>query len=54
MQQLEDQLGAADVTIDDDLLDRIDELAPPGTDVDARDAYFQAPAILHARLRRRR
>ena len=53
MQQLEDQLGAADVTITADVLDRIDELTPPGTDVDARDAYFQAPAIVHAKLRRR-
>ena len=54
MQQLEDQLGASEVTLTGELLDRIDELAPPGTDVDTRDAYFQAPAIVHAKLRRRR
>jgi aryl-alcohol dehydrogenase-like predicted oxidoreductase len=53
MPQLEDQLGASEVTLTHELLDRIDELAPPGTDVDARDAYFQAPAIVHAQLRRR-
>jgi hypothetical protein len=29
-EQLEEQLGAADVTLTSDLLDRIDELAPPG------------------------
>ena len=53
MQQLEDQLGAADVVLSADVLDRIDELAPPGNDVDTRDAYFAAPAIVHAKLRRR-
>ena len=53
MQQLEDQLGADDVVLSADVLDRIDELATPGTDVDTRDAYFSAPAILHPKLRRR-
>jgi len=52
--QLEDQLDAPEVALTDEILDRIDELAPPGTDVDTRDAYFQAQAIVHAKLRRRR
>jgi aryl-alcohol dehydrogenase-like predicted oxidoreductase len=30
MEQLESQLGAADVTLSDDILDRIDEIVPPG------------------------
>jgi aryl-alcohol dehydrogenase-like predicted oxidoreductase len=32
MQQLDDLLAGADVTLDDEILDRIDEIAPPGTD----------------------
>ena len=31
MEQLESQLGAADVHLDAALLDRIDEIVPPGT-----------------------
>ena len=31
MEQLESQLGAADVTLSADVLDRIDEIVPPGT-----------------------
>ena len=31
MEQLESQLGAADVQLDDALLDRIDEIVAPGT-----------------------
>jgi aryl-alcohol dehydrogenase-like predicted oxidoreductase len=53
MGQLEDQLGAPDVILDDDVLDRIDELVEPGTDVDPRYASFAPPAISDARHRRR-
>jgi aryl-alcohol dehydrogenase-like predicted oxidoreductase len=53
MEQFEDHLGAEELVLDGDLLDRIDALVPPGTDVDARDAYYQPPAIATARLRRR-
>jgi aryl-alcohol dehydrogenase-like predicted oxidoreductase len=31
MEQLESQLGAAEISLDDGLLDRIDEIVPPGT-----------------------
>jgi len=54
MAQLEDQLDAPSVSLTDNILDRIDSLLPPGTDVDPRDSYFQPPAIVHATLRRRR
>jgi aryl-alcohol dehydrogenase-like predicted oxidoreductase len=54
MEHLDDLLAGVDVTLTDEILDRIDELAPPGSDIDARDAYYQAPAIVHAKLRRRR
>ena len=36
MEQLESQLGAVDVQLDAALLDRIDEIVPPGTHVHAR------------------
>jgi aryl-alcohol dehydrogenase-like predicted oxidoreductase len=53
MDQLESQLGAATVHLDDAVLDRIDELAPPGSDVAPRDAFYVAPAIADPRRRRR-
>ena len=53
MPQLEDSLAAADVRLDADLLDAIDDLLPPGTDVDAVDPS-SAPRELDARYRRRR
>ena len=36
MEQLDDLLAGAEVTLDDDVLDRIDEIAPPGTDAGAQ------------------
>src|SRR5919112_446039 len=53
MEQLTDLLPAADVRLDDGTLDRIDELVPPGTNVDPGDAGFQTPAIQSAWRRRR-
>jgi aryl-alcohol dehydrogenase (NADP+) len=40
--------------LDDDLLDRIDEIVPAGTDVGALDMAYRPPAIQHSYLRRRR
>ena len=37
----------------DDLLDRIDEIVPPGTDVGVLDQAYQPPAVGDASLRRR-
>ena len=47
--------GAAtvDVRLSDEILDRIDEIVPPGTDAGALDMAYQPPAIQHASLRRR-
>ena len=45
MEQLESQLGAADVRLDDALLDRIDEVVAPGTNVSATDAGWVNPAL---------
>jgi aryl-alcohol dehydrogenase (NADP+) len=53
MEQLVDQLPAVDVRLGDDVLDRIDALVPPGTDVALSDAGYMPPEIIDARRRRR-
>jgi aryl-alcohol dehydrogenase-like predicted oxidoreductase len=52
MEQLETQLGAADVTLDSALLDRIDEIVPPGTTINPTDAGWTNPALAPAARRR--
>jgi hypothetical protein len=53
-EHLADLLAGADVELDDDVLDRIDEIVPPGVDVHSGDFYISpTPAILDKRLRRR-
>jgi aryl-alcohol dehydrogenase-like predicted oxidoreductase len=52
LEQLESQLGAADVTLDDALLDRIDEIVAPGTNVNPTDAGWTNPALEPAARRR--
>ena len=54
MEQLTSQLGAADVTLDAEILDRIDEIVPPGTNFSEADAGYVPPALADATLRRRR
>ena len=52
--QLDDLLAAADVELTDDVLDRIDEIVPPGTEINPADNYNASlPAIGDKRLRRR-
>ena len=53
MEQLEGLLGATEVTLPGEVLDRIDEIVPPGTNVNAADAGWTPPALEHAALRRR-
>jgi aryl-alcohol dehydrogenase-like predicted oxidoreductase len=53
MEQLESQLGAADMTLTADVLDRIDEIVSPGTTISPGDAGYVPPAIADASLRRR-
>jgi len=53
MEQLDDLLAAADVTLGDDLMDRIDEIVPPGTGVGRMDQEYNTPPIVQAALRRR-
>jgi aryl-alcohol dehydrogenase-like predicted oxidoreductase len=45
MEHLESQLGAADVELSDDVLDRIDEIVPPGSLVNPSDTGFVNPAL---------
>ncbi len=54
MEHLESQLGAADVTLDEALLDRIDEIVPPGRNINPTDAGYTPPAVAEPSLRRRR
>jgi len=53
MEHLDDALGAAELELDEALLDRIDEIVPPGTNVDPFDAGWEPPALLDPSLRRR-
>jgi aryl-alcohol dehydrogenase-like predicted oxidoreductase len=53
MDQLDDLLAGADVTLDDDLLDQIDTIAPPGTEAGPNDVAYSPPAVLDPTLRRR-
>jgi aryl-alcohol dehydrogenase (NADP+) len=53
MQHLDDLLAGAEVRLSDAVLDRIDQIVPPGTDVGLNEAAYNSPAILKAELRRR-
>ncbi len=53
MEQLESQLSAAEVTLDAALLDRIDEIVPPGTTFNSVDRGYTPPALEQSALRRR-
>ena len=53
MEQLDDLLASVSVELSDDLLDEIDKIAPPGTDVSPYDIAYRPPAVLRPELRRR-
>jgi len=52
MEQLEGQLAAADVVLDEAVLDRIDAIVPPGVTVNPVDSSFDNPALEPAARRR--
>jgi aryl-alcohol dehydrogenase-like predicted oxidoreductase len=52
LEQLESQLAAADVVLDETVLDRIDDIVPPGTTINPADNSFQNPALQPAARRR--
>jgi aryl-alcohol dehydrogenase-like predicted oxidoreductase len=45
MEQLESQLGADEVRLDAGVLDRIDQIVPPGTNVNPVDGGWQNPDL---------
>jgi aryl-alcohol dehydrogenase-like predicted oxidoreductase len=54
MEQLETQLGAAAVVLSDEVLDRIDEIVPPGLTILQSDHGYEPPSITEKHTRRRR
>ncbi len=52
MEHLESQLAAADVDLPDDVLDRIDEIVPPGVTLNPADNGWVSPALQPAARRR--
>jgi aryl-alcohol dehydrogenase-like predicted oxidoreductase len=52
-EQLADLLASADVELSGDVLDRIDEIVPPGADLNPGDLYF-VPSVLADKRQRRR
>ncbi len=53
MEQLDDLLAGAEIRLSDDVLNTIDEIVPPGTDIGRLDMAYDPPAIQKATLRRR-
>jgi aryl-alcohol dehydrogenase-like predicted oxidoreductase len=53
MQHLDDLLASAEVVLDDEILDRIDEVVAPGTDAGPMGAVYSPPAVTQVSLRRR-
>jgi hypothetical protein len=52
MEHLESQLAAADVVLSEEVLDRIDEIVPPGVNVNPADGGWANPALEPAARRR--
>jgi aryl-alcohol dehydrogenase-like predicted oxidoreductase len=53
MEHLDSQLGAADVVLTPDVLDRIDQIVPPGINLNPPDRGYDPPALTDPSLRRR-
>jgi aryl-alcohol dehydrogenase-like predicted oxidoreductase len=53
MDQLTSLLDGAEVTLDDAILDRIDQIVPPGVTLNDADSGWQPPALADPQLRRR-
>jgi aryl-alcohol dehydrogenase-like predicted oxidoreductase len=53
MEQLESQLPAGDRKLSDEVLDRIDEIVPPGVTLNPVDSGYQNPALAAGPRRRR-
>ena len=53
IEHLNSQLGAVDVTLTPEILDRIDKIVPPGVTVSFGDRGYQPPALTDTQSRRR-
>lgn len=53
MDHLDDLLAGAEIALTDEILDQIDAIVPPGTDIGTLDAAYNPPAIQQTALRRR-
>jgi aryl-alcohol dehydrogenase-like predicted oxidoreductase len=53
MEHLDDLLAGVGVALPDEILDQIDEIVPPGTDVGRLDMAYKTPALQRPALRRR-
>jgi aryl-alcohol dehydrogenase-like predicted oxidoreductase len=53
MEQLETQLGAADIVLDAGLLDAIDAIVPPGSNSSPSDGGYEPPSLADPARRRR-
>ena len=53
MEQLESQLGVEKVSLSQDVLDRIDQIVPPGTTINEADRGYAPPALVEVVRRRR-
>lgn len=53
IEHLHSQLAAADTVLSADVLDRIDQIVAPGTDLAPQEKFDTPPALLDASLRRR-
>jgi aryl-alcohol dehydrogenase-like predicted oxidoreductase len=53
MEHLESQLPALELRLSRDILDRIDEIVPPGTNLNASDIGWVPAAVADPSLRRR-
>lgn len=52
LEQLNDQLAACDIRLDNELLDRIDEIVAPGVDLNPSDIDYTPPALTDKQRRR--
>jgi aryl-alcohol dehydrogenase-like predicted oxidoreductase len=53
MEQLESQLPSLDASLSADVLDRIDEIVPPGLNINPSDSGWEPPWLTNSSLRRR-
>jgi hypothetical protein len=54
MEQLTDVLDGAGTRLEDDVLDRIDEIVPPGSNVNVADTGWEAASLRRSQRRRPR